>query len=81
MVYSTPTLAIETSVISLTRFAFSSIALKALAQMINKYGDNGSHWRIPLAGTILPYGSPLIKIEYDTDVMSKELFNGFIWNK
>ena len=40
-------------------------AVKPSAHNKNRYGDNGSPWRIPLEGWIMPNGFPLIRIEKD----------------
>ena len=45
--------------------ALFSSAVKPSAHNKNRYGDNGSPWRIPLEGWIMPNGFPLIRIEKD----------------
>ena len=45
--------------------ALFSKAVKPSAHNKNRYGDNGSPWRIPLEGWIMPNGFPLIRIEKD----------------
>ena len=55
----------ETPLILPSDSAFFSSAVKPSAHKKNMYGDNGSPWRIPLDGWIMPYGLSLIRIEKD----------------